>query len=184
MKNFLIAVIAGCIPALALNNGAKAQSSANNFASLDKQSVIKINKSVFPAEKANTANLDAVSTKAMKAFKKSYENVSDEKWTSIKDGFTAKFNLDGISSTVFYSKSGKWEGSLKCYSENKLPVEIRNIVKRTYFDDKITQVQEIETGDTQGAPTYIVHLEGADDFKLIRVSSEGEMDVYEEFKKN
>ncbi|MGH2565116.1 MAG: hypothetical protein ACRDE5_11420, partial [Ginsengibacter sp.] len=59
---------------------------------------------------------------------------------------------------------------------------IRGIVKSKYYDYKITQVQEIETTATNGTPTYMVHIEGDNDFKIIRVSG-GDMDVYEEYAK-
>ena len=57
---------------------------------------------------------------------------------------------------------------------------VRAIVKQKYYDYKITYVQEVETAATLGTPTYMVHIEGDNDFKIVRVC-DGEMDVYEEF---
>ncbi len=63
-----------------------------------------------------------------------------------------------------------------------MPGDIRDIVKREYYDYEITSVQEIETIDSYGIPTYIVHLEDNNNIKLIRVR-DGEMALYKEFKK-
>lgn len=170
MKNFLIAFAAGSILALATTNGANAQGSKNNIASND----IKINKSVF--------STTVISDKALKDFKKSYKNANGEKWAKNATGFTAQFTSDGIANIVYYDKKGNWDASLKSYSEDKFDRNVRAIVKQKYYDYKITQVQEVETAATLGTPTYMVHIEGDNDFKIIRVS-DGEMDVYEEFAK-
>jgi hypothetical protein len=179
MKNFLIAFAAGSILALATTNGANAQNSKNNIASND----IKIDKSVFPgAADATNVSTNAISAKALKDFKKSYKNASGEKWAKSANGVTAQFTSNGIDNIVYYDKKGNWDASLKNYSEDKFDRNVRAIVKSKYFDYKITQVQEVETAATLGTPTYMVHIEGDNDFKIIRVS-DGEMDVYEEFGK-
>jgi len=172
MKNFLIAFAAGSILALASTNGANAQNS----------SAIKIDKSVFPGESNALVSTSSISTKALKDFKKSYKNASDEKWAKSANGITAQFTSNGIANIVYYDKKGNWEASLKNYSEDKFDRSVRAIVKSKYYDYKITQVQEVETAATLGTPTYMVHIEGDNDFKIIRVS-EGAMDVYEEFAK-
>ncbi len=183
MKNLLIAFVAGSILALATTNGANAQT-PNNFASVDKRdNPFKFDKSVFP-EASNTSTISAstVNTKALKNFKKSYKNAADEKWEKNDEGFTAEFTLNNIANMVFYDKKGNWEASIKNYHEDKFDRNVRAIVKEKYYDYKITYVQEIETAATLGTPTYMVHIEGDNDFKIIRVSDDA-MDVYEEFGK-
>jgi hypothetical protein len=172
MKNFLIAFAAGSILALASTNGANAQNS----------SAIKMDKSVFAGENNAVVSTSSISTKALKDFKRSYKNANGEKWAKNETGFTAQFTSNGISNLVYYDKKGNWGASLKSYSEDKFDRSVRAIVKQKYYDYKITQVQEVETAATLGTPTYMVHIEGDNDFKIIRVS-DGEMDVYEEFAK-
>jgi cbb3-type cytochrome oxidase subunit 3 len=181
MKNFLIAFVAGIFLALATTNGAYAQS-ANNFALKDnKQSSIKFNKSVFPEESGSvSAGTNAISAKALKSFKNSYKDASGEKWEKNEYGATARFNLDGIDNIIYYDKKGNWRASIKNYGENKLDRTVRGIVKSKYYDYKIMLVQEVETTATNGTPTYMVHIEGDNDFKIVRVSDDA-MDVYEEY---
>lgn len=183
MKNFIIATAAGCILAMATTKGANAQNSSNSN-SQDKQIAInKMDKSVFRGE-TNTANsaTSAINSKALTNFKKSYKNASDEKWTKNKNDFTVQFTSNGVNNMIFYDQKGNWAGSLKVYQENKLDRNVRAIVKSKYFDYKITLVQEVETTASIGTPIYIVHLEGDNGFKNIRVT-DGVMDVYTEFSK-
>lgn len=183
MKSFLIAFMAGCILALATSNGANAQNSNNLVSAEQYKMPLKINRSVFPDE-TNSAILDVsmVNTKALKDFKKSYKNPDNAKWVKNNYGVTAHFNVNGIDHIIYYDKKGNWQASLKGYFEDKLDRNVRQIVKQKYYDDKITYVQEIETGSAIGTPTYMVHLESNDDFKIVRVC-DGAMDVYEEFAK-
>jgi len=181
MKSFFIALVAGCVLALATNSGVNAQSSNNIQSAEQFKMPLKINKSVLPAE-TNSAILDVsmVSAKALKDFKKSYKNPGDAKWVKSDYGVTARFNSNGIDNVIYYDKKGNWEGSLKGYFEDKLDRTVRGIVKQKYYDYKITYVQEVETGANVGMPTYMVHIEGDNDFKIVKVC-DGAMDIYEEF---
>ncbi len=181
MKNSLFAFAATCIASLAVTNGAYAQTAINVEVLEIPKDVIKTDKIITP-EKNNTVNLNAISLKAVKDFKKSYKMVSNENWYKGSDCFNAQFTLNGITNLIYYNKKGQWAGSLKVYSEDKMPGDIRDIVKREYYDYEITSVQEIETIDSYGIPTYIVHLEDNNNIKLIRVR-DGEMALYKEFKK-
>jgi hypothetical protein len=181
MKNFLFAFVAGIFLALATTNGAYSQSS-NTFALRDnKQGTIDFNKSVLLVESSSvSAGTSTISTKALKNFKNSYKNASSEKWEKNEYGVTARFNLNGIDNIIYYDKKGNWQASIKNYGEDKLDRIVRGIVKSKYYDYKITLVQEVETTATNGTPTYLVHIEGDVDFKIVRVS-DGAMDVYEEY---
>jgi hypothetical protein len=181
MKKYLFAIAAGILPVLAISNTANAQSLNNVI--VDNIRPIKINHSVFPEPKSTSiADLSTVNSKALKDFKKSYKKASNETWTKIDDGFTATFNADASRSVIYYNNKGHWTGSLKSYPENQLDKSVRALVKSTYYDFKINLVEEIETNETAGVPTYIVYMEDKNNVKLIRVSN-GEMDVYQEFVK-
>jgi hypothetical protein len=182
MKNFLIAFVAGSILALATTNRANAQNSFDGNSPENRQVAINIDKSVFSAASTTAVNTNTISAKALKDFKKSFKNASDEKWFKNENGVTARFSLNGISNVIYYDKKGNWQASLKGYSEDKLDRNVRDIVKQKYYDYKITLVQEIETVSTLGTPAYMIHIEGDNDFKTVRVI-DGAMDVYEEFAK-
>jgi hypothetical protein len=182
MKKILFAIVAGFVPALVVTSGAYAQYSNNVAALQPAKDVIKMDKALI-SEKDNTVSLEAISTKAVKDFNKSYKMANDVKWYKVQGGFRVGFTSNGINNQVFYTKKGQWSASLKGYNEDKLSRDIRNIVKHEYYDYKINYIQEIETTESEGSPTYIVHLENDNTIKLVRVK-DGEMDVYQEFTKD
>jgi hypothetical protein len=174
MKRILFALLVGLISNLAATNSANAQNSAN-------AEVPESSKNFNAVEKAGAANNTAVSSKVLQAFSKSYKDVTDESWEKTREGFSAKFTAAGIRSVIYYNHKGVWLGSLKGYNEENMPGDIRKIVKREYYDSRITYVQEVQTTESNGMPTYVVHLEDRDGVTLVRVH-DGEMEVWKAFK--
>ena len=181
MKNYLFAFAVKSIAALVVTNAAYAQTTIN-VEVLEPKDAITSDKAIAVGVKKNAVNLNAISLKAVRNFKKSYKMVSNENWSKAPDGFNASFTLDGIKNLLYYDKKGRWVGSLKVYAEDKLDRKIRDIVKREYYDYKITSIDEVETVGTYGIPAYIVHLEDSNSIKLIRVM-DGVMDVYKDLSK-
>ena len=122
-----------------------------------------------------------VNRKAVKDFALSFKNVTDEKWFKQRDGFVAMFTLDDIDYLIAYDKKGRKAYTIRNYNESKLPVDLRHIVKSTYYDYAITVVQEIET--PFNPITYIVHLEGKTELINLRIC-DGKMEEWQKFKKS
>lgn len=180
MKKNLFALVAVSLSALVLINGTYAQNSVNT-------EVMEPQKNFTAAEKGTTSNNhtavnSAINQKAINAFAKTHKNVSGESWEKTSDGYIAKYTSDGVSNMLYYGNNGSWFGSLKSYFEGNMPAEVRRTVKREYYDYSITYVQEAETSDSEGKPTYIIQLEDKNEIKLIRVYN-GEMEVWKEYKK-
>lgn len=123
--------------------------------------------------------LNNISTRAIRDFHKAYREVFDEEWYSVQNGFIAKFTRNNIKTRVDYDKQGNWLSTMRILNERQIPREVRNRVKSVYFDDAITQVEEIQNKDDK---VYLVHLEGETTWKIVRVS-EGEMTVLEDYNK-
>lgn len=177
MKTFLFALVAGFIPALVATNGAYAQNSVNPEILEPQKNVTAIKKVVIPVNE-----VIAISPKAMKNFSKTYKDVSESRWDKTRDGFTVKFQSNGVNSRIYYTSKGQWSGSLKGYAEDKLPKDIREIVKREYYDFSIKYVQEVETNHLHGIPTFIIHLEGKKTLKQLRIN-DGQMETWREYEK-
>ena len=183
MKKYLFALVAGLIPALATTTQAYAQNVNKNFPFENELAVVSSNKPSGETGAATaTVELAGINTKAIKSFTKNYAGATKPDWSTTVDGFRAKFTGNGITQLVYYNKRGNWLGSLKNYSEAQLNKNVRDIIKRVYYDFNIILVQEIETTDSHGTPTYIVHIEDADNYKML-IISDGDMQVHEEFKK-
>lgn len=173
MKKILFAITVGSILALAATNGAYAQNSVNPEVLEPQKNAVAVEKSMPP---------NGISSRAVKDFTKSYKNVTGETWDKTSEGFSVKFTSDGVRTIIYYKGNGTWMGSLKGYNEDQMPADVRKIVKREYYDYSITYVQEAQTGDSEGKPTYIIHLEDKHHIKLVRVC-DGEMDVWKEYKR-
>ena len=180
MKKILFALLAGLIPALAVINETFAQS-GNAITSLTPvKNYFDMESKKGVTENSNTAGL--VNAKALKIFKKQY-NVNSEKWMKEGNCITATYKQDGISHCIYFDKKGHWVASLKTYNEDKMPKDIRKMVRQEYYDYKILAVQEVETYESHSVPTYIVTIEDDKNIKQIRIG-DGGMDVYKEYKRS
>lgn len=130
------------------------------------------------AENKSTAKLNRASFRAFNDFKSAFKNEPDAKWYVETDVITAAFTKDDIRTKVVYDKKGRWLRTMRVYQENKMPEDIRSLVKRSiYYDYTITLVHQIQEGDIT---FYIVGLKNGKKFKQISVY-DGEINVFEEF---
>jgi len=131
-------------------------------------------------DEAATADLSNINEKAVKHFSKSYEKQNKASWFAVEDGFVAIFTEDGIKTKAYYDSKGRPAGEVRTYQEDKLPKEIRHMVKSTYYDFNIFLVNEVSVGN---AKVYLVKIEDSKSFKTIRIQ-DGEMTETEIFTKS
>jgi len=178
MKTFLFALLT--LPlVLVATTGAYAQNAVNTEVPEPKKNVIAVEKALGPNDLSAKTS---ISQKALKDFAKSYKSVNGETWEKTSEGYRVRFTSDGVMTTIYYGRHGKWFGSLKGYKEDKLSPELRKMIKREYYDYSITYVQEAETIDSEGKPTYIIHLEDNKSIKRLRIC-DGQMEIWQEYKK-
>ena len=122
-----------------------------------------------------------INEKALNDFKKHFRSINNEQWFNMKDGFICYFKTNDVQNGVYYDQKGRWQYNLKVYDEEKLPVDIRAVVKSTYFDFAITIVDEIQNVETK---IYIVHLEDKTTLKTLLVTKDGDMDLIQSIEKN
>lgn len=178
MKKLFFRYTIGFIPVIALVSCAYAQTSKfspelNNPASKEVAYTNTANDGDIPA----TVN---ISTKALKDFNKTYKKAATAGWFVIKDGYLAEFKQDGVTTKVYYDHKGRWVGNLRSYFEDKLPRDIRHLVKSHYYDYNIYYVHEVSVHDKT---VYLIKIEDKTSLKTIRVQ-DGEMDETESFKKS
>jgi hypothetical protein len=184
MKKSLLALAAIYISVVAFTYRANAQGSNNVIAFTDTKDFAKsIQMIPFLTDSPSSAtaiDLSTINTKAIKDFASKFGTSLNETWYQIKDGFVSNFKLDGFTNRVYYDKKGRWQYTVKTYGEKKLPRDIRSIVKSTYYDYSIVMVEEVQSADNM---IYVIHIDGENDFKKLRVSKDGELDVMEAFTK-
>jgi hypothetical protein len=98
----------------------------------------------------------------------------------MKDGYLVRFTTDSIQAKSAYDRRGHLLYTIKFYGESTLPFAVRDVVKRTYYDYTITQVEEIEQPGQR--TVYQVHMQDAKTWKNVRVCN-GEMELVEDYKK-
>ena len=134
-----------------------------------------------PESENYLAIVGRVSPPVIRNFLKTYKDVSDEKWIAVKEGFVALFNLNDIDYQVAYTKKGDLIRTIRSYNEDKMPLDIRHIVKSIYYDFEINRAHEIET--PRDPITYVVQLVGKKELINLEIY-DGEMEVLQRFNKS
>ena len=127
---------------------------------------------------------ESVNTKAARDFNRRFKQSTAVTWLEATDGYRAKFENDGVTVWVDYDKKGCWTHTIRIYGEQRLPAEIRHIVKSTYYDHSIKTIHEVELpNDAPNNRCYLIRLENEKTFMDLRLYN-GEMEVIRQFTKN
>jgi len=181
MKQLFFRYTTGFIPFIALCTSSFAQTSKLSTQPSDplSQEIAYNMESKTPGATVPPANpLANINTKAVKNFSRNYKN--NAAWFEITDGYIAIFNEGGIKTKVYYDKKGRLVGQIRSYEEDKLPRDVRHLVKSRYYDFHINYVNELTALNTT---VYLVKIEDSKSFKTIRVT-DGEMTETEAFDKS
>ena len=116
-------------------------------------------------------------SKAVKNFKRSHPEVSNESWRTENDHFFVTYTTGDIKNKIAYTQRGRIDYALKMYTEKNLPSGLRSIVKSTYYDYKITGEQELNLGNKI---IYLIKITDSKTWKTIRVSN-GELEEIENY---
>jgi hypothetical protein len=129
--------------------------------------------------KDSTTAIYEVNTKAVKDFLTSCKKAENPHWYNDPKGTFVYYYINGNKARRFYDKKGDFVYDILSYTEEYLPYNIRDMVKRTYyFDYKIIVAEEIHT---EGKTIYLVHITNKTDLLIVRVCDD-EMDVIEKYK--
>ncbi len=176
MKKVLSILFAGLIPAMLSVPGAEAQgSSASNTFDSSKSLPASTATAYKPANDAASVNF-----RALRDFSKKFKLASETRWHKVNDGFIADYLLTGIKCKSAYSKKGMWVYTIRYYGEKQLPFEVRNLVRSTYFDFTIIQVEEVSVPENL---IYMVHIQDGNAWKIVHIK-DGEMNIYKEGNSN
>ena len=125
-----------------------------------------------------SVRVNDVHTKAMRDFIKRNSKAVNIEWMLVNGGYVVKYNDNRNSNCrTVYSCHGNYVYTIKQYNEQQMLHEIRDMVKRTWYDYAINLVEEVLV--PAKPVVYIVHLQDAATLKNIRIS-EGEMEVIED----
>ncbi len=127
-----------------------------------------------------SSRLNSINVKAVRDFDLAFVNATDKHWYVLEDGFVVYFIMNRIQMKTFYDKKGNRMHTLRFYSEEKLPFDVRDLVKRNYYDCHIYLVIEI---DKDNKTVYLVKMEDKNSWKMVRVADD-ELTEVENFRKS
>lgn len=181
-KAFISVLIA---PAFALTmigttNGQTIKSNAN-------PDVQPLFEKTIPASKQPAQNPDSgftfrneISIHAVRTFLMDHKTATNARWFKATDGlFGVYFTADSIVNTIFYNKNGDTELMILDYDEDKLPSEIRDLVKVNFTSFSINHVNEFRR---KFNTAYVIVLENKNSWKKIKVV-DGDVEIVNEFSK-
>jgi len=174
MKKILFSSVAG-ICLLISTTSVNGQLASNRTKPLGR--FIVLNRS----DPENSAAAGRVNPPVIRSFLKTYKDVSDERWIEVREGFVALFNYDGTDYQVAYDKKGNLLRTIRSFNEEKMPQDLRHIVKSNYYDYEINRVHEIES--PLDPVTYMVQLVGKKELINLRIC-DGEMEALQKFNKS
>ena len=181
MKKIFLAFTATTILAVALFNNANAQQSSASVSGIEQKLTLSFAATGDTHDEVyNGANASSLNMRALKDFQKSFKDAANVSWYKAENGaLLASFTIDEVKNSVAYDKKGRWLYSIKRYSEQKLPKDLRAGVKSVYYDFNIVNIEEVEINDQT---IYIIHLEDATSMKTLRIC-DGDMEEVQNFVK-
>ncbi len=177
--SLLSAVMAGNIQPLASVNGMKLRVTVRGE-NWNTEAETGYKKDTINRNDFGGARLNRFSVKAVRHFEKSFRNISDKHWYVLVDGFIAYFKKNDMQMKAAYDEMGNWLHTLSFYQENKLPRDVRQLIKREYYDYSIYLVAEI---DKDNKIIYLVKMENENSLITVRVW-EDEMEEIENYRKS
>ena len=123
--------------------------------------------------------VDAAAVRASRDFWSRSGERSDEQWFKLGAGYQAEFTEASAKGQYMYDRKGKWLYSILTYGQEKLPEDVRQQVRSTYYDFTIRWVKEVREADNL---VYVVHMESPGEWKDVAVQ-DGQMRVLNSFCK-
>jgi hypothetical protein len=143
----------------------------------DKESVKKAKKEL-QVQKANLATLKAHS-RAAENFKKSFKEQDSVKWIDEGNAIIAFFSRNQIPIRCVYNKNGILIHTLRSYSSDNTPEDIRAILDRDYPKAEIIALVQVNENNMQ---FYYAQLQDRCKYKTV-VIYDGETALVKEFNK-
>jgi len=172
MKNLIVTIACAiaAIIAAGITNSVSAQK-ASNPVIVDNVQSLHIS-SGYP---------NNIHIRAMRDFLKRNKTAFDADWFTITNGYEVRYTgRNNSRCRTVYNCSGAFVYTIKQYSEDEMPREVRSLVKSTYYDYTITLVEEVE--QPRQPVAYIIHMQDDTTLKNVTVC-DGAMEVMEEYKR-
>jgi hypothetical protein len=134
---------------------------------------------VSPAEEGQPVVYNEISTKVLRSFYKTYGDIEGAKWYKTGQGFAVSFKQNGMSTSIFYTRTGAFDSRVNYYTEEKLPAAVRTLVKTNFPDYAISHITEVHKNDVIA---HLVKIQDKTTVKTVKVI-DGEWELIEDITK-
>lgn len=115
-----------------------------------------------------------IPVRAVSSFIHEFKDAENVAWDKVNNGgYIADFISDSIRTRVYYDSKGRCGYILKKYGENKMPSDMRDMVKKTFIDHAIIEIAEIILPQNREEIVYKVLIKNATNFKILRIFNMG-----------
>lgn len=144
--------------------------------------ITPLHQSALPANTAPNFR-NEIPVKAVREFIDEFQDAVNVTWRKVgDDGYIADSKSDSIKTIAFYYRNGSCSYILKKYGENKMPADVRAMVKSIFYDYTITEVTEIRLRQYSENMIYSVLIKNADNYKILRICN-NEMEITRDYTK-
>lgn len=117
-----------------------------------------------------------VSAEVDKAFKRTFPDAEHLRWYTLDKNYLAKFIEKDLNHQALLTKKGRLKYDITYGGESQLPADVRQKVKDSYEDYKVTSVANVKES---GRNIWVINMESPSHFVVARA----EDDVFEEVEK-
>jgi hypothetical protein len=126
------------------------------------------------------AGSKSINEKLVQSFRETYPNAVQVSWKEYPETYAVYFAEEGIKATIIFKKDGTFLKSTRYYKEEFLPFYLVAAIKEKFPEERIYGITEITS---PFSIEYYIKLEDRDNWRTVKLESDGSMKVVEKFKK-
>ncbi|MEJ7766454.1 MAG: hypothetical protein WKF89_01495 [Chitinophagaceae bacterium] len=127
-----------------------------------------------------TSRASLPNDKVLKSFMSTFNSPLEVKWFEHPNYYEVSFVQSEVRANVKYDLQGNFLGSTRYYKEQQLPTNILCKLKKKYADKIIFGVTELTSSEEVN---YYVKIEDSKNWFTIKVNGNGQMEIFEKYKK-
>jgi len=181
MKKLSFVVFSLFLAMVSFNGNLHAQRSSSNQVKFENESFGKSVSDMSDADKLALEDIKLTNGKMYQDFTTRFKGATNINMSRNHNAIFISCATGEDFNRITYNKKGRWQNTIRTYDNSKLPENVREQVEYAYPHFEIFG-GAIEV-HVSNKIAYLVSIEDKKSWKRIRVV-DGEMDVYEEYKKS
>ena len=122
-----------------------------------------------------------INEKLDKSFSEKFPEANDVVWKKLNKDYLTRFIQIDVKHQALFRRNGTLKYDIIYMGESHIPKKIIDLIRNSYDGYTITNAARI---DRAGQIFWIINLEGARSYKVIRIDEEGQMEEVKYFLKS